>query len=117
MSLLDLRDPAQVRVAARAEAVEQLDSSVTWEASALCLEEAAGRFCFPVENEGRPSILFYPIGEDGIDPAGSVEVDFLPYDARFLSVGGLVYLCSPGVNYVIDPETMTILTTLTEAVG
>ena len=117
ISLLDLRDPAQVRVAAQAEAVEQLDSSVTWEPSALCLDEAAGRFCFPVENEGKPSILFYTLGEDRIDPAGSVEVDFLPYDARFLSAGGLVYYCSPGVSYVIDPDTATILTTLTEAVG
>lgn len=117
ISLLDLRDPGQVRVDAHAEAVEQLDSSVTWEASALCLDEAAGRFCFPVQNEGKPAVLFYTFGEDSIDPAGSVEVDFLPYDARFLSAGGLVYLCSPGVNYVVDPETMTILTTLTEAVG
>lgn len=117
ISLLDLRDPARVRVSARAEAVEQLDSSVTWDASALCLDEAAGRFCFPVQNEGKPSVRFFTFGEDRIDPAGSVEVDFLPYGARFLPAGGLLYFCSPGVNYVIDPETMTILTSLTEAVG
>ena len=115
LSLLDLRDPSAVQIAAQAH--QDLDSSVTWETSGLYLDAAGGRFGFPVQNGDEAAFVLYTLADRSIEAVGSIRIEYSPYETQFLSADGLLYLCSPGQSSVIDLETLELVAILSEAVG
>lgn len=76
-----------------------------------------GRIGFPTQLEGRYGYALCKYTGEGIQTVGVTELDYLPSDAYTLEVAGLIYVCSPGGTYVIDPETGALLTTISNAVG
>ena len=54
---------------------------------------------------------------DGLRTIAVTELDYLPSDAVTLFSDGLLYVCSAGATYLIDPANGELLTTISNAVG
>ncbi len=76
-----------------------------------------GRIGFPTRLEGKYGYALCRYTSDGLEAVGVTALDYLPSDANTLAVDGLIYICSPGGTYVVDPETGELLTTISNAVG
>ena len=113
----NLSNPGAPVELGRTEMKNMVESQVTWMASALFVDEAAKRIGFPIQKEGKPEYVLFRYGAEDIARTGSLELNYIPSDVRALPVDGALYLCSTGMTYVLDPDDMQLLTTVTEAVG
>ena len=48
---------------------------------------------------------------------GALDLEYVPANARGLLIEGLLYVCSPGAVYVVDPEGQDVLATVSNTVG
>lgn len=75
------------------------------------------RLGFPVRTESGYGYALFEEKSAGLELVEITRLDYLPGDALTLQTGGLLYVCSPGGTYVIDPETGALLTSISNAVG
>ena len=76
-----------------------------------------GRVGFPLRIETEYGYVLCEFTADGLRTIAVTELDYLPSDAVTLFSDGLLYVCSAGATYVIDPANGELLTTISNAVG
>ena len=117
LNLFDVSDPANVKLADQRIVGDYQWSVALYDHRAILADAASGLIGFPGTGEKGTDYAVFRIQKDSIQPLGAFALEYLPDDARGLLIGGLLYVCSPGVTYVADPERLEVLTTVSNAVG
>ena len=88
-----------------------------YEPAGLWTDAQIGRAGFPVQLETGFGYALVDTRQAQPALVKLVELDYLPASAESLLVGDLLYVCSPGTTYVLDPESGDLITTISNAVG
>ena len=117
LAMLDLSDPAAPKVLDSIRLKDTAPASEPADRGLLLADEAAGLIGLPVRHDGQTEDLLIRWTGRELNKKGVLAEEAVPEDARGLLVKGLLYLCSPGAVVVADPDTMEVLTTVSNAVG
>lgn len=117
LSLYDAANPAEPRELTRQFVGDYRWSAELFDPACLLAEGEKDLLSLPVEGlqPGGNLLLHWKDGE--FEQKGALALDFVPANTRMLLLDGVLYLCSPGVTHVIDPESGKLLTTISNAVG
>lgn len=117
LSLYDASNPAEPQELARQFVGDYRWSAELFDPGCLLAEGETGLLSLPVEGlqPGGNLLLSWNGGE--FEQKGALALDFVPANTRMLLLDGLLYLCSPGVTHVIDPNSGKLLNTISNAVG
>lgn len=115
--MYDLSDPANPKAADRLTLKDWSPASDLSDAGALFTDPANCLIGFPAVGKGRTEYLLVRWTGSELKQKGALALEYVPADARALLLDGLLYVCSPGAVYVADPETMSVLATVSNAVG
>ena len=117
LAMYDVTDPAAPKE------LDSLDDSSGAPAGdltargALFADPATGWIGWPAQGEdGVEYRLFRWTGTE-LREKGVLDLEYIPADARGLLLDGLLYVCSYGAVYVTDPETATVVATVSNTVG
>lgn len=116
--MYDVSDPAHPREADSLSLKNRVPASELSDPAALFTDASNCLLGFPVAgNSGNEYLLVRWTGSQ-LKQKGTLALEYVPDNARGLLLDGLLYICSPpGEIYVADPETMTVLATVSNAVG
>ena len=117
LSLYDVKDPARPGLLARSATERNAASAAVRNSGSLLIAPDEGLLGFPETLE--EGTCFHLLRFDGAEltELRSYTLSFLPEDAGAVLLDGLLYLCSPGMTYVIDPASDTPAAIVTNAEG
>ena len=116
--MYDLSDPANPKEADSLKLKDWRPASDLSDPGAVFTDPANCLIGFPAVGKGRTEYLLVRWTGSQLKQKGAFALEFVPADARALLLDGLLYICSPpGEIYVADPETMTVLATVSNAAG
>ena len=113
LSMFDVSDPANVHLAGQSKLEEQY-SDALYNHKAILVNPQRNLIGFAVDDY---SYEVYSYENGQFTSKGSFQVDYMPYDARAMLAGEYLYICSADTVYAVDPDTLQVLATVTEAVG
>ena len=116
--MYDLSDPAHPREADSLSLKSRVPASELSNPAALFTDAANCLLGFPVSGSNGNEYLLVRWTGSQLKQKGTLALEYVPANARGLLLDGLLYICSPpGEIYVADPETMTVLATVSNAAG
>ena len=80
-------------------------------------DAANGLIGFPAAGKNGNVYLLASWDGSKLRVAGTLALEFVPADARALLLDGCLYICSPGEVSVADPETMTVIASVSNTEG
>ena len=115
--MLDVSDPASVSVKTRKSLPEYGYSPALADSKALMIAPEDGLIAFPADGSGEENYVLCAFDGSRFSKLGGMKLKYLHEDSRALTVDGTLYVCSSGVVYVVDPENLELLATVTNAEG
>lgn len=116
LTMYGLTDPSQPKRLDSLE-LEAVPAGDLTARGALFADSGNGLLGWPAQRDGETEYRLIRWDGSEFQDLGALPLSYVPADARGLLLEGLLYICSPGVVYVTDPETMTVLTSVSNAVG
>ena len=114
LNMFDVSDPKNLTVLAQTTLDESYYSAALYDHHAIVVSGEQNFIGFTVDDE---DYLVYSFAENTFIQKGSFRLDYMPYDARGILLGDVLYICSAGVSYAVDLNSLTVLATVSNAVG
>ena len=114
LNMFDVSDPKALKVLAQTTLDGRSYSAALYDHHAIVVSPEHNFIGFSVDDE---DYLVYRFDGSAFAESGSFRLDYLPYDARGIVLGEALYLCSPGVTYAVDLNSLTVLAEVSNAVG
>ncbi len=115
--MFDTADPAAPRERDRLRLKDLAPAGGLSNPALLFTDPETGIIAFPAQTETGTEYRLVRWTGSEFKQKGAFALEYVPADARGLLLDGLLYICSPGVVYVTDPETVTVTAEISNAVG
>lgn len=117
LTLFDVSDPKNVTVVNQLNLEEFWGSEGEYDHKALMMRPDLGLIGFCAYGDEGESYVLVRCENDALSLIGSVELGWLPNNARGIVLDGVLYICGGSVLYAVSPEDLTVLASLSDAEG
>lgn len=113
----DVHDPANPREADSLALSDWSPAAGLNDRGALFADPATGLIGFAAQGETGMRYLLVRWDGERLREQEAFALEYIPANVRGLLLNGLLYICGPGEVYVVDPDAMEVLATVSNAVG